>query len=176
MGLWALAPPAAVASEAFTIFESRGLPRSEGMVVRLSHPPAWKRVAPDDELALAELRGPHADLLAILQVARGRRHADMAALCQPERARTMLMDIAGKEPGTRVTDVVARSHQGRAAYEVRYERNNPPDFLLARSIIVCLKDSRLVVSCAGAGEMKTAVARIEPVCRKVLDSLAIDED
>jgi hypothetical protein len=43
-------------------------------------------------------------------------------------------------------------------------------------VVVCLKDSQLVVSCAGAGEAKTAVAAIEPVCGRVLESLKIAEE
>jgi hypothetical protein len=159
-----------------TRFDSRGLPRSEGLVVQVQHPSGWKRVEADDELALAELRGPQNNLTGILQVARGRRQADMAALCKPERATTMLRDVAGKEPGTRVTDVAARTHQGRAAFEIRYERDDAPLFLRVRSLIVCLKDSRLVVSCAGAGGAKAALPQIEPVCRQVLDSVTVSED
>ena len=45
-----------------------------------------------------------------------------------------------------------------------------------RSVIVCLKDSQLVVSCGGTGAAKPALAQIEPVCRRVLESLTISEE
>ena len=174
--LAALVWPASGFAEALAQFESRGLPRSQGVVVRLQHPAGWQRVEADDELAMAELRGPHGNLTAILQIARGRRQADMPALCKPERARTMMLDVAGREPGTRVTDVVARAHRGRPAFEVRYERSDAPLFLVARSMIICLADSRLVVSCAGAGPAKAGLAQIEPVCRQVLESVTVAEE
>lgn len=174
----ALAATAAWPAQAqdMTTFDSHGLPRSDGVVVRLTHPSAWKKVEADDELALAELRGPQGAVTGILQVARGRRHNDMAALCRPERAGTMLRDVSGREPGTRVTDVAARTHQGRPAFELRYERQVAPAFLRVRSLIVCLKDSRLVVSCAGEARVKSALDSIEPVCRQVLDSVSVSED
>ena len=157
----------------FTEFSSRGLPRSRGIEVRVSHPPHWRRVETDDEMALAELRGAEGPLTGILQIGRGRRRADIAALCVPERARSLL-----GQPGedTRVTDVVARPHQGRAAYEIRYERSDPPDFLVVHAVLVCLKDSQLVVSCAGTAQAKAAAAAIEPVCDRVLASLSIAEE
>ena len=168
--------PVTLRAQELVPFDSRGLSRSEGVVVRLNHPAGWKKVDVDDELALAELRGPQGSLTGILQVARGRRQADMAGLCKPERAATMLRDVSGQEPGTRVTDVAARTHQGRPAFEVRYERQQSPVFLRVRSLIVCLKDSRLVVSCAGEAPAKSALESIEPVCRQVLDSVTVSED
>lgn len=130
----------------------------------------------DDPMALAELRGPHGGLTGILQIARGRQRNDMAMLCRPDRVRTMLQNLAGGEQDTRVTDVLARQHQGRPAYEIRYERNKAPTFTLVRSVVVCLKDSQLLISCAGVGEVKAAVAGIGPVCSRVLDSLDITEN
>lgn len=172
----ALALQGAVQAQDFARFDSRGLPRSQGVVVRVDHPAGWKRVAADDELALAELRGPHGSLTGILQIARGRPQKNMAALCRPDRARTMLQGVAGREPGTRITDVVAHTHQDRPAFDVRYERHNPPDHVLVRSRIICLKDTRLVVSCAGVGARKQALAPIEPLCQRVLDSVTVAED
>ena len=160
----------------FKEFNSKGLPRSQGVVVRLIHPPQWRLVPVDDAMALAELRGPHGNLTGILQIARGRQRTDMAALCTPERARKMLQNLTGGEQDTRVTDVQARQRQGRAAYEIRYERNNAPTFMVVRSVVVCLKDSQLLVSCAGSGKVKAAVAEIEPVCNRVLESLDITEE
>src|SRR5688572_27219141 len=58
-------------------FNSKGLPRSHGIVVRLHHPPQWRMVPVDDDMALAELRGPHGSLTGILQIARGRQRNDM---------------------------------------------------------------------------------------------------
>jgi hypothetical protein len=141
------------------------------VVVRVSHPTAWKNVALDDPMALAELRGPQGPLTGILQIGRGRPQGDMASLCQPERAQTMMRNAEA-----RVTDVVARQHEGRPAFEVRYERNDSGAFVLARSVIVCLKDTRLVVSCAASANAKSALAGIEPVCRQVLGSLTISEE
>ena len=158
----------------FQEFSSAGLPGSQGVVVRMRHPASWKKVGTDDELALAELHGPQGQLTGILQVARGPRQANMEALCAPERARTMLENPA--EPDARVREVFARKVEGRPGFEIRYERNTAPSFLLVRSLIVCLKDSRLVVSCAGMGAPKAALGAIEPVCRQVLDSLRISED
>ncbi len=168
------ATPAA-AQEAWASFDSRGLPRSEGARVRLQHPPGWKRVAPSDAMALAEWEGTQGELTSVLQVARGRPQTDMEALCRPERARTLLQDIAGHEPGTRMTDVVARKVQGRPAYELRYERHVPPDHLLARSLIVCLQSTRLLVTCGVSGPLKNALVEAEPVCRQVLESLEVEE-
>lgn len=156
-------------------FNSNGLPRSQGIIVRMSHPAQWRMVPVDDPMALAELRGPHGSLTATLQIARGRQRNDMEALCKPERARRMLQHLAGGEQDTRVTDVQARARQGRPAYEIRYERNNAPTFTVVRSVLVCLKDSQLLVSCAGAGKAKAAVAGIEPVCSRVLESLDVTE-
>ncbi len=163
-------------AEDLATFDSAGLPGSQGVVVRLRHPSHWKAVRLDDEMALAELRGTQGGLTGILQVGRGGRHNDVQALCKPERARTLLQGIDEAEPGTRVTDVVARNHEGRPGFEVRYERKNPATFLVVRSVIVCLKDSRLLVSCGGEGRTRAAAAAIEPVCRQVIDSLSIRED
>lgn len=172
----ALAAVPAAQAQDLREFSTRGLPGSEGVLVRVSHPSHWKSVDLADDMALAELRGTEGRLTGILQIGRGRPRQDMQALCRPERARTMLQGLTEQEPDTRVTDVVARQHQGRSAYELRYERSDAPGFLVVRTLIVCLKDSRLVVSCGGAGDTRTAVAGIEPVCRQVLDSLAIAED
>ena len=168
--------PLAAGAQDFAEFSTRGHPGSYGMVLRVSHPQAWKKVAPDDPLALAELRGPHGPLTGILQIARGRRRSDMESLCTPERARTMLQNTSGDEADARVTDVLARKHEGRPAFDLRYERNQAPDFLLVRSVIVCLKDTRVVVSCGAMGATKAAVSEIEAVCSRVLESLAISED
>jgi hypothetical protein len=163
-------------AEAFREFNTKGLPRSQGVVMRVSHPPLWRMVPVGDDMALAELRGPHGSLTGTLQISRGRQRKDMATLCKPERARTMLQNLTGRERDTRVTDVRASQRQGRPAYEIRYERNNAPTFTVVRSVVVCLKDSQVLVSCAGAGEKKAAVSGIEPVCSRVLDSLAITEE
>jgi hypothetical protein len=163
-------------AEDFREFNSKGLPRSQGVVMRVNHPSQWQRVPVADEMALAELRGPHGSLTGILQISRGRQRNDIATLCKPERARTMLQNLTGAEQDTRVTDVRASQRQGRPAYEIRYERNNAPTFMAVRSVVVCLKDSQVVVSCAGAGEKKAAVTGIEPVCSRVLDSLDIAEE
>ncbi len=158
-------------------FSSRGLRGSQDVDVRVRHPAGWKKVETDDGMALIELRGPQGALTGILQIGRGRRQrTDMEVLCHPERARTMLQNPGAQEPGTRVTEVVARTSAGRPGYEVRYERSNPPDFLLVRSVIVCLKDSRLVVSCGASGALQSALSVIEPVCAQVLDSLSIREE
>lgn len=157
-------------------FSSRGLPGSQGLVIRLQYPAAWRRVDTDDELALAELRGTAGGLTGILQVGRGLIRADMAQACRPEAARTMLQNLDAQDPDTRVTDVLARLHEGRPAYELRYERSAPPDFLVVRSLVVCVKDSKLLVSCAGAGDSKAVAAEIEPLCRQVLESLRIVEE
>jgi hypothetical protein len=163
-------------AEDFREFNSKGLPRSQGVVMRVSHPPRWRMVPIGDDMALAELRGPHGGITGILQISRGRQRNDMATLCKPERARTMLQNLTGREQNTRVTDVRASQRQGRPAYEIRYERNNAPTFMAVRSVVVCLKDSQVLVSCAGVGEKKAAVTGIEPVCTRVLDSLAITEE
>jgi hypothetical protein len=157
-------------------FSSAGLPGSRGVVVQLRHPATWKKVVPDDDMALAELRGPSGALTGILQVGRGRKRTDMQALCHPGRASTMLQDASAQESGVRITDVVARATGDRPGFEVRYERNDPPDSLLVRSRIVCLKDSRLVVSCGASGAAKASLAAIEPVCTRVFESLRISEE
>ena len=159
-----------------SVFSSQGLAGSEGVVVRVRHPSHWKKVELDDEMALAELRGTRAGITGILQVGRGRLRQDMASACAPGRARTMLQNLAAEDADARVTDVVARSHGDRAAYEVRYERRQPPAFLAVRSLIVCLKDSRIVVSCGAQATAKHALADMEPVCREVLESVSISED
>jgi hypothetical protein len=163
-------------AEDFGEFDSKGLPGSRGVVVRVRHPAGWKKVPVDDEMALAELRGPQGRLTGILQVARGRQRAGTEALCQPERALSMLRHLAAEESDARVTDVFARTSAGRPGYEVRYERNVAPSFLLVRSVIVCLKDSRVLVSCGATGGTKAALTEIEPVCRQVLESLSISEE
>lgn len=172
----AVACAPAAGTQAFADFSSRGLSGSQGVEVRLRHPAAWKKVPTEDPMALAELRGPHGKLTGIVQVGRGRQRGPTGELCRPERARTMLRQLAPEEADARVTEVVARTSAGRAGYELRYERNASPEFLLVRSRIVCLKDSRLVVSCGATGPTRMAVADIEPVCREVLDSLAIAEE
>ncbi len=172
----AAAASAAVAEE-LRDFDSRGLPGSEGVVVRVRHPASWKSVAVDDGQVLAELRGPQGKLTGMLQVGRGQRRDDLDAVCKPERAPSMLQKLAEQAPGTLVTDVFARRHEGRPAFEIRYERKDAPgSFLAVRSMIVCLKDTRLLVSCGGLGPQKAALAEIEPVCRQVLDSVRISED
>ena len=172
----AMAGVVAVRAEDFAQFSSQGLPGSKGIVVRLHHPAGWKKVESDDPLALAELRGPQGRLTAMLQVARSLRRAGLGESCQPERARTMLQHLAGDESDARVTDVFARETEGRPGFEFRYERKLEPDFLVARGVIVCLKDSRVLVTCAATGGTRAAVGEIEPVCRQVLDSLSISED
>jgi hypothetical protein len=163
-------------AEDFKEFSSQGLPRSQGIVVRVSHPPQWRKVPLDDEMAIVELRGPHGGLTGILQIGRGRQRNDIDTLCKPDRARTMLAQVSATTEDARVTDVMARTHQGRPAYEIRYERKDAPDHLVVRSVVVCLKDSQLVVSCAGAGGARSAVAGIEPVCSRILESVSITED
>lgn len=169
----ALAPPAR-AGEEFREFDTRGLPGSQGVSVRVGHPAAWRKVAVDDDAALAELRGPHGPLTGIVQVGRGRMRGDMAELCRPERARTMLQGTG--EADLVVTDVVARQHEGRDGYEIRYERAIASSFLRVRSLVLCLKDSRVVVSCGAVGASRPALAAIEPVCDRVLESVRITED
>jgi hypothetical protein len=166
----------AAAAEGFAEFNSKGLPGSEGIVVRVRHPAGWKKVPIEDALAIAELRGTQGRLAGILQVGRGQHRSGVDALCAPDRARTMLQKLSGDESDTRVTDVVARKTDGRAGYEIRYERNHAPDFLVVRSAIVCLKNSRVLVSCGAEGTNRAALAGIEPVCRQVLDSVRIAED
>jgi hypothetical protein len=156
-------------------FESAGLRGSEGIVVRVSHPSGWKQVPLEDEMALAELRGPVEGLTGILQIGRGGPRPDVATLCRPERARTMLLAPAD-EDDARITDVVARMREGRPGFEVRYERKSAGTFLVVRSAIVCLKDTRLVVSCGAIAERKAALDAIQPVCGRVLESLRIAED
>lgn len=169
----ALAPAAA---QELREFSTRGLPASGGVVVRIGHPPGWKPVAVDDEAVLAELRGPQGRLTGILQIGRGRPRPDMEGQCAPDRARTMLQGLDQQEPDARVTDVFARTQAGRPAYEVRYERNTGTEFLRVRSLIVCLKDSKLVVSCGAAGRTKAALGEIEPVCSRLLETLSIAEE
>jgi hypothetical protein len=172
----AASPARSADSQEFSEFNSHGVPRSQGVVVRVRHPAQWKQVVVDDEMALAELRGPQGRLTGTLQIGRGARRQDMDSLCQPGRARTMLQSLAAEEQDARVTDVFARKHEGRPAYEIRYERHIAPAFVRVRSLVVCLKDSQLVVSCAGAGEARNALAEIEPVCGQVLESLTISEE
>lgn len=157
-------------------FSTQGLPRSEGLVVRVKHPSHWRRVPVDDEMALAELRGRQGALTGILQIGRGRQRDDLASACQPERAATMLQGISAQEPDARVTDVIARRHEGRPAFEIRYERNRAPDLMRVRSLVVCLRDTKLLVSCAGMAQAKTALDAIEPLCAGVLGSVSITED
>lgn len=170
-----LASPAARGQD-WRTFDSQGLPGSEGVAVRLDHPAHWQRVAVDDAMALAELRGAEGGVTGILQVGRGRPRPDIAALCRPERARTMLQQLSGQEADARVTDVVARRHEGRPAFEIRYERNAGEDHARVRSVIVCLKDTQLVVSCGGEAPVRNVLAAIEPVCRQVLESLRVSEE
>lgn len=158
-----------------TEFSTQGLPGSQGLVVRLQHPAAWKPTPTEDPQALAELRGAEGELTAVLQVGRGQRRADVATLCAPERARTMLQDVAEREPGTRITDLLFHPVAGRPAYQLRYERSLAPEFLAVRSVIVCLHDTRIVVSCGALARRKTALAAIEPVCAQVLESLDVVE-
>lgn len=160
----------------FVEFDSRGLRGSEGVVVTMRHPAGWKKVRSDDELALAELRGPHGRLTGIVQVARGRHRAGMEDLCHPGRARSMLQNLPADAADTRVTEVVARTMDGRPGFELSYQRSNPPEFVLVRSVIVCLQDSRVLVSCAGSGDSRAALPAIEPVCRQVLDSVRVAEE
>lgn len=157
-------------------FSTQGLRGSAGIVVRIRHPAAWKRVTSDDVRAVAELRGPQGRLTGILQIGRGRQRADMEGACAPERASTMLQNLSGPESDTRVTDVFARVLQGRPAFELRYERQHPPEFLAVRSLIVCLKDTQLVVSCGATAKLRPLLSEIEPVCREVLDSLSVIEE
>jgi hypothetical protein len=164
------------AAQEFREFTSQGLHGSEGVVVRVSHPSHWRKVEVDDEMALAELRGTRGRLTGILQVGRGQRRHDMASACAPERARTMLQNVAAEDTDARVMDVFARQHQGRPAYEVRYERKHPQAFMAVRSLIVCLKDSRLVISCGALGPSRPALAEMEPVCHQVLESVRVSED
>jgi hypothetical protein len=158
----------------FAEFSSKGLARSEGLTVRIRHPADWKMVPSEDPMALAELHGPAGRVSGILQLARGQRGAQ--ALCPPERAATMLQNFAGDEADTRVTEVFARTVAGRPGYEIRYERKHPPSFLQVRSLIVCLRDSRLLVSCGATAASKAALAEIDPVCGQVLESVRIAED
>ena len=87
----------------------------------------------------------------------------------------MLQGLAEQDPDTRVTDVVAPTLAGRPAFEIRYERKLAPGYLLVRSVMVCLKDTRLLVSCGAEARVRSALGAIEPVCRQILDSLAITE-
>lgn len=169
----ALAPARA---DEVRVFSSRGLPGSDGIEVRVSHPAHWRKVPLTDEGALAELRGRHGRVTGILQIGRGRQRQDMDVLCQPERARTMLRNIGAQEQDARVTQATASRREGRPAFEVTYERNHAPDFMRVHSAIVCLKDTQLVVSCGAAAETKAALGELEPVCRRVLESLSIVEE
>jgi hypothetical protein len=175
LALACAAPLPALAQE-FRDFSSKGLPGSQGVVVRLSHPAHWRPVIVDDAMALAELRGPEGKATGILQVGRGRQRQDMESLCRPERARTMLQNLAAAGDDARVTEAVARRRDGRPAFELAYERNEAPALLQVRSVIVCLKDTQLVVSCGGTATAKPALAAIAPVCARVLESLAIAEE
>jgi hypothetical protein len=163
-------------AEDFEEFSTQGLRESRGIVVRVRHPVGWKKVASDDEMAIAELRGPQGPLTGILQIARGRKRAGIDATCHPDRAPTMLQNLGAEEAGTRVREVFARNFDGRPGYELSYERNNAGDFLLVRGAIVCLKESRLLVTCGASGPRKGALLGIEPVCRQVLDSLTVTEE
>ena len=116
----ALATAPVAGADDFREFSSQGLPGSQGVIVRVKHPAGWNKVPTDDPMALAELRGPQGRLTGILQIGRGRRRPDMAALCTPEHARTMLQNLTAREPDARLTDVLFRRVQGRPAYEIRY--------------------------------------------------------
>jgi hypothetical protein len=166
----------AARADDFVETSTRGIAGSQGLDLRVRHPADWKRVDSDDAAALVELRGPEGRLTPILQVARGRRRLGADALCQPERAREMLQHMAADEADTRVTDLFARSVDGRPGYELRYERSNAPEHLLVRSVIACLKDTRVLVSCGASGPHKAALREIEPVCSRVLESLRISEE
>lgn len=174
LALAAILLPARAAEDDFRSFDTRGLPGSQGISIRLAHPAAWRKVRAEDEAALAELRGPHGGVTGIVQVGRGQRRADIAELCRPERAHTMLQSAA--DPDLNVLEVVAREHEGRPGYEIRYERTTAPGFLRVRSLVVCLKDTRVVVSCGAAGAPKSALAAIEPVCDRVMESVRITEE
>jgi hypothetical protein len=149
---------------------------ARGIVVRVSRPANWQQAATDDEQVLAELRGAQGPLTGILQIGLGLPREDAASLCQPERAPTMLQQLPLDEADARVTDVVARRHEGRPGYELRYERNAAPAFLRVQSLVVCVKDTRVLVSCAAFGSPKSALAQMEPVCRRVMESLRISEE
>jgi hypothetical protein len=168
----------AVAASADDFVESgtRGLPGSKGIDVRVRHPADWKRIDSEDPAAIVELRGPEATVSGILQVARGRRRVGADAQCEPDRARSMLQHMAADEADARVTDIFARSVDGRPGYELRYERGDAPGYLLVRSVIVCLKDTRVMVSCGASSARKAALREIEPVCERVLGSLRISEE
>jgi len=147
-----------------------------GVVVRVRHPVQWQQVTPEDDGALAEVRGPQGPLTAILQVGLGQPRADIATLCKPERALTMLQNLQADEADARVTDVVARTHEGRPAYDVRYERHHAQEFLRVHSLVVCTSERRVVVSCGATGKTRAAAAAIDPVCRRVMDSVSISEE
>jgi hypothetical protein len=147
-----------------------------GVVVRVRHPVQWQQVVPQDAGALAEVRGPQGPLTAVLQVGLGQPRADIASVCKPERALTMLQNLQGDEADARVTDVVARTHEGRAAYDVRYERHDAQEFLRVHSLVVCTSERRVLVSCGATGRTRPAVAAIDPVCRQVMDSVSISEE
>lgn len=174
----ALAGAAAAPAQAddFRELTTRGLPGSQGIAVRVQHPADWKRIDSDDAAALVELRGPEGRLSGILQIARGRRRLGAEAQCQPDRAQDMLRHMAADEADARVKDLFARTVDGRPGYELRYERSNAPEHLLVRSLIVCLKDTRVLVSCGASSANKAALAAIEPVCNQILESLRISEE
>ncbi|MCG2591725.1 hypothetical protein LZ009_02920 [Ramlibacter sp. XY19] len=160
----------------FVESSTRGMPGSKGMELRLQHPADWKRIESEDPAALIELRGPEGDVSGILQVARGRRRLGADAQCEPDRARSMLQHMASDEADARVTDLFARSVDGRPGYALRYERANAPGYLRVRSVIVCLKDTRVLVSCGASSPKKAALREIEPVCERVLESVRISEE
>ena len=160
----------------YRVFSSRGLPGSGGIDVRVSHPAHWRPVPLEDAGALAELRGRQGRVTGILQIGRGRQRQDIERLCRPERARTMLQNLGAQEQDARVTEAVASRREGRPAFELTYERNNAPEPMRVHSAIVCLKDTQVVVSCGAAAATRAALVEIEPVCRRVLESLAIVEE
>ena len=69
----------------------------------------------EDDMALAEFRGPQGRLTGILQIGRGRQRQDMESLCRPERASTMLHDLSTQVSGARVMEAFARPRTGRPA-------------------------------------------------------------
>ncbi|NML44137.1 hypothetical protein HHL11_10280 [Ramlibacter sp. G-1-2-2] len=166
----------AAAAQDVKLFDSRGLRGSEGVSVRLPLPASWHKVEPEDDLALAEFRGPQGQATGILQIARRRLRAGADAACAPARAPELLRQLPEEEADTRITDVFARQVAGRPGYEVHYERDAAPAFLAVRSVIVCLKDSRLLVSCGGTAAAKPALADLEPACQHVLENVEISED
>jgi hypothetical protein len=177
LALACIAGPSPSLSQALGEISIRDASRAPGVLsVRVQRPLEWKPVVPDDPQALAELRGPLDGLGGTLQIGRGARVHDIAALCAPHRAPTMLRAVESAEPGTRVTEVRATTHQGRPAFAVGYERRAAAEYTRVHSLIVCLQDSRLLVSCAGTGASKAALSRVDPVCRQVLESLQVTEE